>query len=62
MPHECSCAPARRARPARRWADGAAYDASARKLAGMFRDNFEQYAADVSPEVLAAGPDPDAIL
>jgi hypothetical protein len=32
----------------------------ARMLAGMFRDNFAQYAGDVSPAVLAAGPNPDS--
>lgn len=46
--------------PRATWADGAAYDAAARKVAGMFRENFEQYASHVSPEVLAAGPNPDA--
>jgi phosphoenolpyruvate carboxykinase (ATP) len=60
VPHSCDCAPADVLDPRTGWNDGAAYDASARQLAGMFRDNFEQYAAHVSPEVLAAGPDPDA--
>jgi phosphoenolpyruvate carboxykinase (ATP) len=46
--------------PRAAWADKDAYDATARQLAGMFRDNFEQYAEHVTPEVLAAGPDPDA--
>ena len=39
------------------WADPAAYDDLARKLAGMFAENFEQYADQVTAEVLAAGPD-----
>ncbi|HET7322207.1 MAG TPA: phosphoenolpyruvate carboxykinase (ATP) [Longimicrobiaceae bacterium] len=38
------------------WRDPAAYDAQAAKLAGMFRDNFQQFAGAVSPEVRAAGP------
>jgi phosphoenolpyruvate carboxykinase (ATP) len=38
------------------WADPAAYDAQAARLAGMFRDNFRPYAAQVSPQVAAAGP------
>jgi phosphoenolpyruvate carboxykinase (ATP) len=42
--------------PRRTWADPAAYDAQARKLAQMFRDNFEQYRAEVSDAVAKAGP------
>src|SRR5690606_25704266 len=38
------------------WADGAAYDEAATKLAKMFVKNFERFAAQVPPEVLAAGP------
>jgi phosphoenolpyruvate carboxykinase (ATP) len=42
--------------PRRTWADPAAYDAQARKLAQMFRENFEQYRAEVSEAVAKAGP------
>jgi phosphoenolpyruvate carboxykinase (ATP) len=38
------------------WSDVNAYDEQARKLAGMFRDNFEQYADRVSEDVRNAGP------
>lgn len=38
------------------WADEAAYDAQAKKLAGMFADNFRAFAGDVSAEVRASGP------
>ena len=38
------------------WPDPSAYDVKAKELAAAFRKNFEQYAAMVSPEVLAAGP------
>jgi phosphoenolpyruvate carboxykinase (ATP) len=38
------------------WADGDAYDAQARRLAAMFRENFERFAGRVSREVAAAGP------
>jgi phosphoenolpyruvate carboxykinase (ATP) len=42
------------------WADPAAYDVKARELASMFRTNFEQrFAADVGPEIAAAGPLPE---
>jgi len=42
--------------PRRTWSDPAAYDAQARKLATMFRENFEQYRAQVPASVAAAGP------
>ena len=38
------------------WPDPAAYDAQARKVATMFRENFEQYRAQVPESVAAAGP------
>ena len=42
--------------PRATWNDPAAYDAQAKKLATMFRQNFEQYRAEVPPAVAAAGP------
>ena len=42
--------------PKQTWADPVSYDATARKLAGLFRKNFEQYAAGAGPQVAAAGP------
>jgi phosphoenolpyruvate carboxykinase (ATP) len=42
--------------PRRTWSDPAAYDAQARKLATMFRENFEQFRAEVPASVAAAGP------
>ena len=38
------------------WKDGAAYDAQAQKLAGMFRENIKKFGAAVSDKILAAGP------
>ncbi len=38
------------------WADPAAYDAQAAKLAAMFVDNFKTFETHVSKEVRAAGP------
>ena len=38
------------------WADPAAYDAQAKKLATMFRENFEQYRMQVPASVAGAGP------
>ena len=41
--------------PRSTWDDPAAYDAKARELAELFRENFARF-ADVDPEVAAAGP------
>ena len=38
------------------WADPAAYDEQARKLAAMFVDNFRRFEDSVGPEIVAAGP------
>ena len=43
-------------RPRDTWKDTAAYDAQARKLAGMFNDNFQQFAEQVSEGVRKVGP------
>jgi phosphoenolpyruvate carboxykinase (ATP) len=42
--------------PRSTWSDPVAYDAQARKLATMFRENFEQYRAEVPTSVAGAGP------
>jgi len=60
VPHECACAGSDVLDPRASWADKAEYDATARTLAGMFRDNFAQYAPHAAAEVVSAGPDPDA--
>jgi phosphoenolpyruvate carboxykinase (ATP) len=39
------------------WSDKAAYDAQARKLVSMFRDNFRKFEAHVSQDVLQAAPE-----
>ncbi len=40
--------------PRQTWADPAAYDAQAKKLVGMFSDNFAQYADKIDDDVRAA--------
>ncbi|RDI74803.1 pckA: phosphoenolpyruvate carboxykinase (ATP) [Gaiella occulta] len=42
--------------PRSTWGDPAAYDVEARELAGLFRANFEKFAADAGEAVVAAGP------
>jgi phosphoenolpyruvate carboxykinase (ATP) len=56
VPQSCPGVPTELLRPRDTWKDLAAYDAQARRLAALFRDNFQAYAAEVAPEVRAAGP------
>jgi phosphoenolpyruvate carboxykinase (ATP) len=56
IPKACPHVPPDVLQPRRTWHDPQAYDTQARRLAGMFAKNFEQFAGDVSAEVRAAGP------
>ena len=42
--------------PRRAWSDPAAYDAAAKKLACLFRENFKTYESAVDADIRAAGP------
>jgi phosphoenolpyruvate carboxykinase (ATP) len=56
IPAEIPGVPSEVLNPRDTWADGAAYDAAAAKLAVMFRDNFKQFEAQVPDGVKNAGP------
>jgi phosphoenolpyruvate carboxykinase (ATP) len=56
VPTACPDVPRAVLRPRYTWEDPGAYDAQARRLAGMFEENFEPFAGTVSAEVRAAGP------
>ena len=55
---ECPGVPREVLTPRETWADKSSYDATARKLAGLFRDNFRQYEDKVAADVKDAGPRP----
>jgi phosphoenolpyruvate carboxykinase (ATP) len=42
--------------PRNTWSDKQAYDATAKRLAGLFRANFQAYEAAAGPELRSAGP------
>ena len=52
---ECPSVPAEILDPRSTWADKAAFDETAEKLAGLFRENFKAYEGGVSAEVKQAG-------
>ena len=56
VPQAVPGVPADLLEPRRTWRDPAAYDAKARELAGLFRNNFALYQGVCPPEVRAAGP------
>ena len=56
VPTSCPDVPASFLDPRSTWADGAAYDRAAERLAGMFATNFLAYADGVEPGIAAAGP------
>ncbi|MBI5832594.1 MAG: phosphoenolpyruvate carboxykinase (ATP) [Armatimonadetes bacterium] len=56
MPTSCPGVPDEILNPRLTWEDKDAYDADAKKLAGMFVANFKQYHDEVSQAVIDAGP------
>jgi phosphoenolpyruvate carboxykinase (ATP) len=56
VPTACPGVPSKILQPRAVWADSAAYDKSARKLAGMFQKNFRKFEEGSSRETIDAGP------
>lgn len=56
VPTSCPDVPADVLKPRNTWADPAAYDAQADRLAKMFAENFKTFEATVGAEVKGAGP------
>ncbi len=55
-PKVCPNVPGELLQPRNAWAEPESYDSTATKLAGLFVDNFKQYAEVASAEIVAAGP------
>lgn len=53
---KCTGVPSEVLKPRGTWSDPDAYDRTARKLAGLFQDNFTTYRDGVTSEVADAGP------
>ena len=56
VPAECPNVPSEILSPRNTWADKASYDATAKKLAKFFADNFKKYESQASDAIRAAGP------
>jgi phosphoenolpyruvate carboxykinase (ATP) len=56
VPESCPDVPPEILQPRNTWADKDAYDAQARKLAGMFVENFRQFEGNVGEDVMEARP------
>lgn len=56
IPVSCDNVPSEILNPRETWTDKSLYDETANNLAAQFVKNFEQFAAETSPEILAAAP------
>ncbi len=56
VPTRCAGVPSEILVPKKTWSDPAAFDQTAAKLARLFVENFEQFAAGTSEAIQAAGP------
>jgi len=56
FPTQCPDVPQEVLNPKNTWQDKASYDATAKKLAKLFQDNFSQYSDQAGEEILEAAP------
>jgi phosphoenolpyruvate carboxykinase (ATP) len=56
FPTSCDGVPSELLNPRNTWADASRYDETANNLAAKFVKNFEKFAMETSPEILAAAP------
>jgi len=56
IPTECPGVPNEVLVPKNSWKEPGKYDETAKRLAGLFHENFQQYADQASEEILAAAP------
>jgi phosphoenolpyruvate carboxykinase (ATP) len=56
VPTHCPDVPDEVLNPCNTWPDPEVYKAQARKLAGLFAKNFQQFAGQTTPEIRQAGP------
>ena len=56
IPATCPGVPSEILNPRNTWKSSSEYDAKAKSLAKEFSNNFEKYADQVKPEILAVGP------
>jgi len=56
VPTKCTGVPDEVLWPRNTWKDQAGYDAAAKRLAGLFQKNFQQFESGCSPAVAKAGP------
>lgn len=56
VPTECPGVPTEILDPRSTWSDPEAYDVKAQELAKLFVENFEEFASEVTEEIVAAGP------